>query len=147
MALAPVRPFRAWDFGDNVGIRVAFEKAPHKDHPDWTESALRYLGVRHVRTNATSPASVTTIKRLHDRLGIRFHFTAIKPPTSANEATTREFARKRAAWIIANGLKGLTTSVESMNEWDDKGAPSLWMNQLRWAQDELWDVVRAQLRS
>ena len=89
MALAPVRPFRAWDFGDNVGIRVAFEKAPHKDHPDWTESALRYLGVRHVRTNATSPGSVTTIKRLHDRLGIRFHFTAIKPPTCCRERGPR----------------------------------------------------------
>jgi len=147
MALAPVRPFRAWDFGDHVGVRVALDKAPHSTHPEWTKAALAYLRVRHVRTNADSPAAVTAMKALNRDLGVRFHFTSSRPARNADEAAVKLAVQKRAQWVIAQGLKPITDSIESFNEWDGDGAiPNLWMKQLGWAQKWLW-AMRDNLRA
>jgi hypothetical protein len=88
-----------------------------------------------------------TIKRLYAALGVRFHFTAFAPPKTADKATTEAAAVRRIDWVTAQGLKAMTTSVESFNEWDSNHPTTPpWRDQLRWAQAAMW-AKRAAFRA
>lgn len=145
--MRPWTPWRAWDFTDHVGVRIALDKMPQNAHGDWVKAALTYLKVKHVRTNSDTAAALAIMRMLNRDLGVRFHYTSFRPARNATEPEVRTALYRRPDWIVAQGLKGMTDGVESLNEWDGEGAvPNLWRDQLHWAQQALWSK-RPTLRS
>lgn len=150
MALRPVTPRRTDDILHTMGICGHLDVEPNKSNPEWAIKAIRYLGVKHVRTNGVGAPTRQIVDTLFTQDGAKFHGTASgKPgPAPATQAEVIAAIRKRVDWIIDNGYRPRYDSVESFNEWNSvrSGRKQYWAQELQWAQDELYDYVRTKLR-
>lgn len=139
---APAPP--ADTFADSVGVNthLMYSRTPYWDL-ERTRSALRYLGVRHLRDGVRSYGSPDRAWYMDEqakrfgslaRGGTLLHLI-LPPPTGAFGSTTE------ALEVIA-GLPGVT-SVEPANEWDLGGPPETWPEEIRAQTREARAAMRA----
>lgn len=139
---APAPP--ADTFADSVGVNthLMYTRTPYWDL-ERTRSALRYLGVRHLRDGVRSYRSPDRAwymdeqeRRLGSlaRSGSRLHL--ILPPPDGTVGTTRE------ALDVVAGLPGVA-SVEPANEWDLAGPAATWPEEIRAQTREARAAMRA----
>lgn len=129
-AAAPAAPADA--FTDSVGVNthVMYSKSAYWNLEEM-RTALRYLGVRHIRDGVrwyTSPSYAwyreEQAKRYTSLARSGFGLNLLMPWPSGEVGTTRE-----ALDVIA-GLPGVV-SVEAANEWDLQGPFETWPEEIR----------------
>lgn len=132
-------PYTTTQFLDSLGVVAHLTD---KDYPSSsvTLEKLKYLGVRHVRTNnaINSTEGVVTTKKLGQN-GIRFDFTVPAPsgnPPSAGAIQTA--TDKRVNYVVDNGLAPYTELIETFNEYDNGRTTETWVNTIKQSQPYLY---------
>ena len=147
MALRPVTPRRVFDLLDAIGVCGHLDGKPSSDHQAQTVAAVRYIGVKHVRSNGNGAPTLNILTQLNAD-GVSFHGTASgKPPKPCDENDVKVAIRKRIDWMVANKSKFGMDSAESFNEWfSSRSKRPNWAQELQWAQKELKSYMKTKLR-